>query len=348
MKKKGTNNRKIRIREAYLMRKRRKSLFKQKTIRINRNKRKSTSNRRNHRQGVISPVEVIAPQYFTIQNIERILVFLSDTERMCNRLDTKTLKVNLDGVKEIDSYAICLMLSMLSRLSYKNIHYWGTYPVLQEAKNYILESGFLDVMKSTIIKRPSNKRMENRMFMIGKDCVDSHRIGKAVRESMAYITGKEIAYPPVYDNMLEISANSVEHANLKTQDKNWLVSISFEDDKVHYILTDTGFGILATLKKKVSQKVNDFFSSKTDSQILYDVFNSKYQSITGEINRHKGLPIILESFLEGFVSNLIVVTNKVLYDFENDETKVLKHGYNGVLYSWTVSRSNYDIWEKSL
>ena len=340
--------RKIRVREASLMRKRRKALYKQKVLRINRNKRKQTSNQVNHRQGVKSPVEVFAPDHFTIQNIEKVLLFISDTEKLCNRLDTKILKINLDRVTKIDSYAICLLLSMLSRLSYKNIHYWGTYPISQDAKDYIVNSGFLDVMKSNIIKRPSNKRMDNRMFMIGKESVDSHRIGKAVRESMTFITGKESAYPPVYDNMLEISANSVEHANIKTQNKNWLVSISYEEDKVHYILSDTGFGILATLKKKVSQKVNDFLKSKTESEILFDVFNSKYQSITGEINRHKGLPIILESFMEGFVSNLMVVTNKVLYDFENNQTKELKHGYNGVLYSWTVSRSNYDSWEKSL
>ena len=75
-------------------------------------------------------------------------------------------------------------------------------------------------MKSNV-KRPSKKRLENRIFMIGKESVDSHRIGKAVKESMSFITGQEECYPPVYDDMLEISANSVEHANKKTQDKNW-------------------------------------------------------------------------------------------------------------------------------
>ena len=76
--------------------------------------------------------------------------------------------------------------------------------------------------------------------------------------------------------------------------------------------------------------------------------HSYYQSATGEINRYKGLPIILESFVDGHVSDLVVVTNKVCYNFQTNQVRELKHGYKGVLYSWTVSRTNYDNWLKSL
>lgn len=332
-----------------IMRKRRRANRKRKTIHLNRNRRRHKSSqlkKTQQRFGTTASVEVFAPSHFTIQNLDCVLAFLDETERQINNSDTKILKVNLDYVMEIDSYAISLLLSMLSRMSYKNITYWGTYPNSQGAKDFIIESGFLDVMKSNV-KRPSKKRLSNRIFMIGKDSVDSHRIGKAVKESMSFITGQEVYYPPVYDDMLEISANSVEHANLKTKDKNWLVSITFEDDKVHYILTDTGLGILSTLKKKFSQKVKDA-TIKTDAQILRDVFHKEYQSASGEINRYKGLPIIYESFTEGYVSDLIVVTNKVYYDFENKNTKELKRGYKGVLYSWTVSKTNYYKWYESL
>ena len=293
------------------------------------------------------PVVVNAPSRFCIHNLENVLAFLYNTEHSCDNTIRKLLRVNLDDVIQIDSYAICLLLSMLNRLSYKNISCWGTYPKSIDARSFILDSGFLDVIKSNI-KRPSNKRLSNRLFMIGKDSVDSHRIGRAVKESMAFITGQEEIYPPVYDDLLEISANSVEHANIRSQDKNWLVSISFEDDKVHFIVTDTGQGILATLKKKLSQRVKEVISSKSDAEILYDVFHQKYQSITEEINRYKGLPIIWESFRDGFISNLTVITNNVYVDFETNEANRIRIGFKGVLYSWTVSRLNYENWLKSL
>lgn len=338
----------IHMRQEAIMRKRRRTKRRLKASHLTRKRRKDGYRRKPQSQhfNVVPPLEVFAPPVFSLKNLDGVLVFLQDTERRCNDSNTRVLKVNLGNVIKIDSYAISLLLSMLNRMSYKNISYWGTYPDLQEARNYIIESGFLDVMKSNV-KRPSKRRLENRIFMIGKESVDSHRIGKAVKESMSFITGQEVCYPPVYDDMLEISANSVEHANVKVQDKNWLVSITFEEDRVHYILTDAGAGILATLKRKFGQRVKDA-AVKTDAQILHDVFHKEYQSATGEINRYKGLPIIYESFTEGHVSNLVVVTNKVYYDFEKKTSRELRHGYRGVLYSWTVSKSNYDKWYNSL
>lgn len=337
----------IRLRQESIMRKRRKSKRKKGSFNKHRKKTNSVHVKKPQQYGTMLPVIAVAPERFCIDNLDKVLIFLNETEQKCDNSYRKLLNINLDNVKQIDSYAISLLLSMLNRLSYKNISCWGSYPKSFEAKRYILESGFLDVMKSNI-KKPSNKRIANRIFMIGKDSVDSHRIGQAVKESMVFITGNPDVFPPVYDDMLEISANSVEHANLRPQDKNWLVSITFEGDKVHYILTDTGLGILVTIKKRFSQRVKEAFSSKTDAQILHDVFHRKYQSITGEINRYKGLPIILESFDDGFISDLIVVTNNVYYDFETNKAKSLSFGYKGVMYSWTVSKANYDTWLNSL
>ena len=336
----------IHIKQESIMRKlrrgRRKRKFKNKRSKI----RARTSRNRKY-SSYHRPIEVYAPASFNLNNIEKVVGFVNRTESQCNETKAKVLKVNLDSVGEIDLYAISLMLSMLNRLSHKNISYWGTYPDLPAAKEFILESGFLDVMKSNI-RKPANTHRKNQIFMVGKDSVDSHRIGRAVRESINFITGKDGPYPPVYDNMLEICANSVEHANVRTYDKNWLVSISFDDNIVRYIITDTGYGILNTLKKKRIQKFNELVTSKTDAEILYDVFHKVYQSVTGEINRHKGLPIVLESFVEGYISNLMVLTNKVFYDFETNKSIELKSGFKGVLYSWTVSHNNYNNWLKSL
>lgn len=244
-------------------------------------------------------------------------------------------------------YAISLMLSMLNKLSSRNINYWGTYPIDMECNQYIIDSGFLELVR-TNIKKSENSRKGNQLYMVGKDCVDSNRIGKSVYEAMEYVVGQKTIFPPIYGNICEIIANSVEHANQQIREKNWLVSVSEESDNtLHFILTDTGQGILATLKKKTSEKISDLFL-KRDSDVLKDVFLKMYQSITGEINRHKGLPMIYESWRDGFISNLQVLTNKVLIDFESNQSTALKKGFNGVLYSWTVSLSNYNNWKNSL
>ena len=341
----------IRLKQESDMRKIRRQKRIKKTLhkrRVYRQLRRMTENIQKPRQGPqgLKTYEAIAPSRFNISNIDELIKFLQETESFCKRHKVNFLKVNLDNVVSIDMYAISLMLSMLNKLSCRNIRYWGTYPSDIQCRQYIIDSGFLDIVK-TNIKKPEDRQKGNQIYMVGKDCVDSNRIGKSVRESMTHLVGTPTIYPPVYDNMCEVSANSVEHANEHMKEKNWLVSISIEGDKIHFILTDTGLGILATLRKKTSQKIKDMFH-KSEADVLRDVFKKLYQSITGEINRHKGLPIIYESFEEGFISDLQVLTNKVLLDFETKQSISLSRGFNGVLFSWTVSLNNYNKWMNSL
>lgn len=48
------------------------------------------------------------------------------------------------------------------------------------------------------------------------------------------------------------------------------------------------------------------------------------------------------------LSDLQVLTNKVLLDFETKQSTSLGRGFNGVLFSWTVSLNNYNKWINSL
>lgn len=335
----------IKLFEDSIMRKRRR---RKRIERVHHMRRKKKSNyfKKNSSCNVNAPYEAVAPIDFSVNNIERVISFLSDVDRNCRQSRAKILKVNLNYVEKIDSYSISLLLSLLNRLSCKNIRYWGTYPDNPVCKQFIIDSGFLDMMK-TNIKRPSNKNTGNQMFMVGKESVDSKRIGKAVRESMVHIIGKEDIYPPLYDDLLEFSANSVEHANVVSIEKNWLVSITQDNNKLHFILTDTGLGILTTIKKKTAQQWKDAIL-RNEAEVLRDVFLKLYQSITGEINRHKGLPIIYESFTEGYISDLKVLTNNVFYNFVDDTYQILKKGFKGVLFSWTITKENYNNWLNSL
>ena len=235
---------------------------------------------------------------------------------------------------------------MVNKLSRNGIVCWGNYPDDKSVKYYILNSGFLKVLNSNI-SLESEKIYDNQMYMIGKGVVCSRKIGISVKTAMKQLLGREIAYPPVYDNLIEICTNSVEHSNNEAIDKNWLISISKKNDCIQFILTDIGLGILKTLHKKRKEFFRDKFFRK-DGQVLNDIFNKKYQSRTGELNRHKGLPIVLESFKEGFISNLKVLTNCVLYDFKTNSFETLKNEFKGTLICWTVDKKNYQTWEKSI
>lgn len=336
----------ILLRQQSLMRRRKRRNKIRKNINMRKRRKRLVSRNPQQYCGQSSIYEAIAPNDFRVINIEGIIDFIQNTDRYCRKNKISLLKVNLDNVIHIDAFGIALIISMLNKLSFRCIRYWGTYPRNNDAKQFIINSGFLDFVR-TNLKKPSECRVGNQLFMIGKDSVDSHRISKALTKAMVHILGKEGVYPPVYENMLEISANSVEHANENRIEKNWLVSISVEKDVLHFILADTGLGILANLRKKKIQIIRDWLI-KDDADVLIDVFNKHYQSITGEINRHKGLPVIFDSLNNNFISELKVLTNKVMIDFKTHETKLLHKGFNGVLYSWTVSKDNYNNWINSL
>lgn len=347
MKKKRHSFIHIRLRQASNVRKIRRAKRIRRHLNMRVKKKDARSREPRYRSYTPMPYEAIAPVHFCLSNLDGILKFIYQTENACRKKQKiNFLKINLDNVVEIDSFAISFLLSFLNRLSSQHIRYWGTYPNDKSAQQFIIDSGFLEIVK-TNIKRPSNNRTGNQIFMVGKDSVDSHLIGQAVRDSMVHVIGRKDCYPPVYDDLLEISANSVEHANQVRSDKNWLISISTDEDKVHFIATDTGAGILSTLRKKATEQLFDTFA-KGDAEVLHDVFMKLYQSITGEVNRHKGLPIILESFTDGFISDFMVITNKVLYNFGNNTHQILRKGFDGVLYSWTISKDNYNNWLKSL
>lgn len=287
------------------------------------------------------------PDQFEISNIEKSLNFINETFAKVKKLKVSSIHFDLSDVINIDMMAICWLLSLINKLSTSCVNCFGNFPKDIDAMEFVKESGFLNVISSNMA-RASRKNFQNQMYMIGKGSIDPTKLARSVKESVLYLFGEEEHYPPVYNNLVEICANSVEHANETSYDKNWLVSISYSDDKVQYILTDTGKGILSTLKRKKSELFADVLHFKQDTEMLKGVFEGAYLSQTGEINRHKGLPEVYESFIEGWISNLQVITNCVLYNFETKQKRILTNEFKGVMISWTLSKQNIEKWKRSL
>ena len=288
------------------------------------------------------------PAQFTFSHLESVLGYINNTYQLSRKDGVKRIWMGMRGVTNIDIFTICLLLAQINKLGSHGVNCYGNYPDDPIKRKFVMESGFLKVIKSNV-KISNDVRYENQMYMVGKDEVESDRINNSVKKCMKQLLGHEEYYPPVYENMIEICANSVEHANSIDVDKNWLVSISQESPGVmRFILTDTGEGILKTLIRKKREMFSDIVNARKDYHVLKRVFEREYQSRTGEINRHKGLPEVYESYRDGFISNLKILTNGVMYDFDTDKNIKLTNEFMGVMITWTVSKENYEIWKKSL
>lgn len=293
-------------------------------------------------------LEKSLPESFSFNdNKESVLQFLNEAfdhyKALKSKVREKVYLYDLNDVTSIDITAICLFLSLINKINTNGIGSRGTYPQDNHAKEVLINSGFADIMQSPY-KPLKTKKYNNQLYIVGSKRVDNKKIGQSVKEAVGYLTGEELHFQPIYTMLIEICSNSVEHANKKEKDKNWVVSVSYEQDKVNFIVVDTGEGILRTIHRKFPEWFIDKVF-REDGKVLEDLLDKEYQSRTKEINRHKGLPKIKENFEAGFVDDMKILTNNVWYDMATKTYEITKNEYFGVLYSWGFTKENYIRWK---
>lgn len=282
------------------------------------------------------------PNVFSMNNLEECVEFINKVMKDVS-VDKSIQRVffDLSSITEIDYLGICFILSLSNKMVGSAMSTKGNYPDDDNARHFIINSGFCELV-STNVRKSGKNVPGNILYTIGGNSVYNKRIGTSIKETVFRLTGVREHYAPVYENMLEICANSVEHGNNLARDKNWLVSISFTDNYALFILMDTGDGILRTLKRKTRELFEDLLSFKTAGEVLNGVFNKKYQSATGEINRHKGLPNVLDSLRHEYIEDLVVMTNKVYYNFSDNTYTKLKNEFRGTAFMWKVTKTNIE------
>jgi hypothetical protein len=258
--------------------------------------------------------------------------------------NSKYVPLSLKNVTAIDYGTISILTAIGDDLKSKNIFLHGNFPDNLECKNFIIESGFLNNMvDEKNHKFPSAEKSEMIFFEKGAGALSeesNRKISELVKKVVSHITAMEEYSQPVKTIILEICGNSIEWSG--TDNKQWLLGVKYEVDKVIFTATDVGKGILDSLYRKFSLKLADFFSGKSPNEILYGAFIQKYGSTTQEENRNKGLPIIKNSFINGTIKNLKVLTNNVILHFD-DETisKTFEKGsprFKGTFYQWEMDR----------
>jgi len=282
-----------------------------------------------------------------------LLVYPEDVIQFIKKIDDLYMskkhivgvKFDLKDIVKVDIGAICLLLSKLNELSKLRIRNCGTFPRDEVCKRFIYNSGFLDYIKDLTTGKSFMGAMGNNLIINrGFDKTDNFATAAEIRKAIKHITGSEGRYAPVYSIIQEMCSNSVEHANYHVEKKNWFLSSSYGEKSVTFTMTDIGAGILGTLKKKLSDVLNDSMRSNVD--ILENAFDKKYESRTGDINRNKGLPRIFQMASEGYIKNLIVVTNDVIFSFNDTSfSRKLDKLFNGTFYCWTLDNECIIKWK---
>lgn len=329
--------------------KRRNKIQKRFNIKRNnvKNNKSSRKNKYNELQRKTRHSFKLPKDFELLKNTEEVISFINNIVKLKEKGRNHEVFLDLRQITNIDIGAVSLLLAAVNLLYRYHVNTMGNYPLDKISQQFFKDSGFLDNVQ-TIQKRKSDEKRKNMMIEWGHSHTGNKEFSKEVRKAIKHLTGQEERYQPLFSMIQEMCANSIEHANLNIQDKNWLLSTSYLEKSVVFTMTDLGKGILGTLRKKISQNIRDLIDVKRNEvDVLNDAFDKKYQSNTGEKNRNKGLPRIKAMNSLGYVENLSVITNNVCLNFNNFSlSKRLNCNLKGTIYYWELNLNSIEKWKK--
>lgn len=305
-----------------------------------RNREKKSERKKKRRRLSKKPKRVLVPRNFSMQaNLNGVIEFFQSLNNF-HKLDLRQVQFDFSEVENISNGAITILLSHIGWLKDHGIISGWNYPIHREAKKFLVTSGFLSFFK-TIGTRYYQKSL-NDIVARGQVHTDSELTAKLIRETTKTIWGIKDRNLKIQGLLVELMANTVNHAYFSTKNqKGWYFSVSHDTklNKVKFCFVDNGAGILNTIHLKFSAKIANLVGINKTTEIIERAFDGEFGSRTRLTNRGRGLKVVKKLFEHGFIKNLKVVTNNVFYDFDNKQIGEIPQNFHGTFYFWEIDKT---------
>ena len=246
--------------------------------------------------------------------------------------------LNMKNVNELTVDALMYLLVFIKNA--KNAHdrdvkIYGNLPKNVECAKKVKESGFLDYLRTNIVRTDNNDNLK----IIAGDEVESS-VFKNICDFVHSKLGLDRKDTfELYNSLGEIVGNSFEHAYINNvRWHKWLIFAKYENDYVKIVVLDTGLGIIETMKKRI---LGDVFFDEKD--LLKSALNGENRSETKLLYRNRGLPRLRQNTLNGILKNMTLFSNNVLYKYrESDKIEVYsttESSLKGTLYYFEFSNN---------
>lgn len=279
-----------------------------------------------------------APEVFSFErDVDGVVGFLNKMRSIQTQSYDRII-IDLRNVKVIDTAAVVMLLSNMYHLAKSGVFVSGQYPRDPEANQIMRNSGF-DAHVTNINKTEADTAQgQNLIVNVGWKSYSSIDADKVIQKVIEYVNGNTKLYQHLNGIVGEMGGNTIQYAYSDT--RHYLFGATFLDDSVQFVFADTGFGILSTLKKSLGRWMSDLMNARGPVSVLNGAYDKKYGSQTRDENRNTGLPFIKRTFEEKYISDLCVISNDALINFEDQsKSKKLKTNYKGTVYIWTVKRT---------
>lgn len=288
--------------------------------------------------------------------------FLSNTVEILKKIELvrknynqkKATFIELNQVVEIDAGSISVLLSVMIDFSLHKIKFNGDFPTDSVAKKILIESGFLkELYRDNVSKSIYDK---NSKFVIGVDkiiTIPRKSVVPSVIQDFSDLVSRKL-----WDNkkvskglhrvMVELMHNTENHADSEQRGTlPWWVTVSFDktENRFRFAFLDYGIGIFDSLKIKYPnskfeflKKIIKIYGNNDNSNILRGILKGElHRTVTGKENRGKGLPGIYKTLERNQISNLVIISNNVYADVDNDNFITNKFDFKGTFVSWEIN-----------
>ena len=145
--------------------------------------------------------------------------------------------------------------------------------------------------------------------------------------------------------LTELLGNAIEHGIKKKNINWWLYQYrDREEHKMFFAFADMGIGIIDSYKKA---GLPSQYKELNDEEILLYALEGKLGSSTKQPNRGRGLPQLRHMVEKKWISDFVLITNRVSLRYINDNFVIKQHpNFVGTYYYWTINKENYTVWKR--
>ena len=302
---------------------------------------------------------VEAPKILSfVKNPDEVSEFIAQLRNL--EIAKKPAHVVLKHVTEIDYDGITVLLSAVVRFQSKRIAFNGDLPNDKAACEMIIDSGFFNYINDYKFKDEDHYELKaTKIYTHAKKNVDSVLAEKIVEAASQVIWGGKKRCPGVQRVFLELMQNTNNHASFESAGKkHWWISVKHikEERRVTFSFVDYGVGVFNSLRnKKPHEKFYGAFeqlyerainkmTGNTDSQLLPLIFEGElHRTATGRTYRGKGLPGIYQALKRNQISNLAMITNRVVYNSAKNTCEPLYVPFEGTFVYWELNYNNHYV-----
>lgn len=283
-----------------------------------------------------------APQNFSIiNNSKETISFFNNFKNIISDCKTDVLQVKLDMsmITQMTVDALIYLIAIIKNIrktDFMKFEFSGNLPADPKCRNIVIESGFLDHMKSTKVETIFNQK--KLRIRSGND-VDPDIIRDICCFVQDLVNVTKQATKKLYGFIGELMNNATSHAYSEKSifAQKWLLYVENIDDKFKFTFLDTGLGIPHTMNKKLSENI-----FKDDCFLVKSALDGQMRSATKKSYRNKGLPLIKDTVKSGYISKLNIISNKACCElFDKDENDIFNDfitPLNGTLYYWEIKK----------